>query len=284
MYQLSQPASALSPYIEHYWSVCASEAAPLDLRVDVYVDARADLIFNFGAPYTRAVLGERPRRLQASNLDAQRTRPMRIEQRGAIVIAGVRFRAAGLAPFVSETLARWTDRVVPIAEAFGPAVLEVERVLAAAPSDPAAQKQILDAYFTSRLQLTPGKLALQPLRARIEAEGGLVRMDALCAQAAVSARQLDRLFRSHLGLSPKTFARVVRFQRALTMLKGDPGCTLAAVAARCGYYDQPHFVREFKAYAGVAPRAQVAYFPSEGPADFSPNVVQFLQDPPRGVG
>jgi uncharacterized protein YndB with AHSA1/START domain len=53
VYRLSQPAAALSAYIEHYWSVQASAEAPLDLTVDVFVDARADLIFNFGAPYTR---------------------------------------------------------------------------------------------------------------------------------------------------------------------------------------------------------------------------------------
>lgn len=53
VYQLSKPAAHLAPYIEHYWFVSATEATPFDLRVDVYVDARANLVFNFGVPPTR---------------------------------------------------------------------------------------------------------------------------------------------------------------------------------------------------------------------------------------
>jgi len=278
VYQLSKPAAHLSPYVEHYWFVTATEAAPFDLRVDVYVDARADLIFNFGVPYTRTVLGERPRLQQASNLDAQRTQPLQIAQQGAVDIVGVRFHTAGLSPFVSLPVVHWTDRVVPLEQVFGAEVASVEREIATAKS-PAEKTAILDAFLGRRLRLTPAKETAQTLKARIEAEGGQGRMDELCDAAGVSIRQLDRLFRSHVGFTPKAFARIVRFQRALSLLRTDPGCTLAAVGAACGYYDQPHFVRDFKAYAGVAPRAQVGYFPAGGPADFSPNVVQFVQDP-----
>ena len=103
-------------------------------------------------------------------------------------------------------------------------------------------------------------------------------MDELSERSHISQRQLNRLFRAHLGFSPKTFSRVVRFQRALNLLKSDPGCTLAEVATRCGYDDQPHFVHEFKAYAGAAPKKLVGYFPAAGLADFSPNLVRFVQD------
>jgi len=86
------------------------------------------------------------------------------------------------------------------------------------------------------------------------------------------------MFRAYVGISPKTMARIFRFQTALAQLTSDPKCTLAEVAARCGYYDQPHFVREFKRFAGTAPKHRVGYFPSEAPTDFSPNLVQYVQD------
>jgi AraC-like DNA-binding protein len=47
---------------------------------------------------------------------------------------------------------------------------------------------------------------------------------------------------------------------------------------RFGYYDQPHFVREFKRFAGSAPKHRVGYFPADVPTDFSPNLVQYVQD------
>jgi AraC-like DNA-binding protein len=281
VYQLNRPAGGLAAYVEHYWFVSTRPGETLDLTVDVYVDARADLVFNFGVPYTRTVIGARPRLQEDANLDAQRIHPIRIAQKGAVVLTGVRFHTAGLSPFVSTPVHRWNNLVVPIAEVFGPDVLLVEGALrsAAAADDIQAQSRILDGFFVGRLRLTEPMRAFLSLKSSIEAAGGLIRMDALCDAGAISIRHLDRLFRSYLGFSPKTFARIVRFQRALTLLKGDPGCTLAEVAASCGYYDQPHFVREFKAFTGVVPRAQVGYFPADAPSDFSPNLVQFIQDP-----
>lgn len=62
---------------------------------------------------------------------------------------------------------------------------------------------------------------------------------------------------------------------SLKLLQGQPGCTLADVAARCAYYNQPHFVPDFKAYASVVPSAQVGYFPADAPTDLIPNLVQY---------
>jgi AraC-like DNA-binding protein len=284
MYTLREPAAPLRSFVEHYWFVHATESAPVDLSVDVYVDGRADLIFTFGAPYTRRVLGEAPHRVGTSNLDAQRLRPIRIEQRGAVVVSGVRFRTAGLAPFVSMAVDACTDRVVPLAEVFGPEALAVEKRMGAAIEDVAEQTRVLDDFLGRRLDVGPGVRRVQALKTRLEDAGGLLRMDELAAEAGLSGRQMDRLFRTHLGFGPKTFARNVRFQRGLALLRTDPGCTLADVGVACGYYDQSHFVREFRRFAGVPPRARVGYFPADGPADFSPNVVRFVQDPRLRAG
>lgn len=278
MYQLRPPAPALAPYIEHYWFVRTTAGEPFDLTVDVYVDARADLVFNFGAPYTRTVLGGRKRSLKASNLDAQRSRPIKIAQRGHVAITGVRFHAGGVSAFVTKSAHTWNDRVVRTTDVFGATITRLERSLRSAGDDVDAQKQLLDAYFSARVDRTEARQIFDRVKAHIEAERGLARIDALSELASVSIRQLDRLFRAKLGFSPKTYSRIVRFQAALTRLKHDPGCTLAEVAAECGYYDQPHFVRECKLYAGEVPKRQAGYFPANAPTDFSPNVVQFVQD------
>lgn len=278
MYLLSQPAATLSAYIDNYWFLQTGAEPSFALSVDVFVDARADLIFNFGDPYTRTRIGEPPHSYVDSSLDAQRSYPIKISQKGAMHVAGVRFHAAGLAPFVTPPVQRWNNRVVPVAEVFGASAGSLEQELRAAGDDLGAQARILDAFFLGRLRPTPGQQTLHRLKTKIESEGGLIRIDELCELGSISIRQLDRLFRDYLGFSPKTFSRIVRFQNALLLLKGHPGCTLADVAARCGYYDQPHFVRECRTFAGAVPSAQVGYFPTGAPADFSPNLVQFLQD------
>lgn len=278
MYSLRSPRETLRPYIEHYWFVHAPPGQPLDLTVDVFVDARADLVFNFGAPWTRTPHGGRARLVRGSVLDAQRLVPIKIRQAGQVVLAGARFHAAGLAAFVTASVHAWTGRVLPVEAVFGRGVARLSRALRESAGDADAQAALLDAFFAERLDVTDGKQTLWVLTSAIVGAGGLLRMDELCRARGVSIRQLDRLFRAHVGVSPKTFARIVRFQSALAQLTRDPGCTLADVAARSGYYDQPHFVREFKRFAGAAPKHQIGYFPPEAPTDFSPNLVQFVQD------
>ena len=280
MYQVALPAPALAPYIESYWCVYATEHAPLDLSVEVFVDVRPDLIFTFGAAYERSQLDGESLTIDYSNLDAQRLHPIRIAQRGHVVCCGVRFHVGGLAPFVDRPVHLWNDRVVGLSEVFGASANGLCEALRSSKENVQLQKEIFDAFLLQRLRVKDGYQVFQTLRAEIEASKGEQSIDAVCRRNAISQRQLNRLFRAYLGFSPKTYSRVVRFQRALKLLKQDPGCTLAEVAAQCGYYDQPHFVREFKAYAGTAPKLRLGYYPADAPTDFSPNLVQFVQDRP----
>lgn len=278
MYELRFPSPALTPFIESYWFVSCAPGETVDLTVDVFVDLRADLLLNFGVAYERTVRGAKSHQQGTSNLDAQRTTPITIRQAGAVAISGVRFRAGGLAFFVDQDLSTFTDRIVPLLEALGSDGPALEAALRGRPPD--AQRETLDAFFGERLIDDAGRRTTLDVTNRILAAGGGDRIDGLCRDAGVSQRQLDRVFRQHLGVSPKLLSRVARFQKALTRLKSDPGCTLASVAVECGYYDQSHFVRDFKRFSGVPPRERVGYFPKDAPTDFSPNVVQFVQDPP----
>ncbi|HMV70392.1 MAG TPA: helix-turn-helix domain-containing protein, partial [Myxococcota bacterium] len=82
-----------------------------------------------------------------------------------------------------------------------------------------------------------------------------------------------------VGLSPKVIARITRFQAALRSLMRDPGVSLADVALEAGYFDQAHFIRDFRRMTGGVPRGYRGYYPEAGPYDFAPNVVAFVQDP-----
>jgi len=272
------PHPDLADCVAWYWSVDAAPGAPVDLRVDVYVDARADLVFNFGAPYRRTRLGEAAQELVASNFDAQRTTPIVIEQRGAVSIAGVRFRAGGVAPFTDATLADVTDHVVPVDRVFGAEALELERALRAAAGDPEAQRRLFDAFFLGRRRRDRGRTTFARLLAQLMEPATDATVASAAAACGVSARHATRLFRRHLGLPPRTMLQVTRFQRALDAMAATPDGTVAAIAAACGYYDQAHLVRDVRRLAGGPPTTFRGYFPPEAPRAFAPNVVRFVQD------
>lgn len=280
MYQLRAPAKDLARFIEHYWFVTHEAGEHVDLRVDVFVDGRADLIFNLGAPYERQIIGGETRSITQSNLDAQRLDPIRIVQRGAVRTTGVRFRLGGLGPFVRTPLRPMTGATVPPAEAFGDEVLSLEAALRES-GDLDAQARQFDTFFRARLVVDTGYEAFARALDASIASDGAASVEEVAAAAGVNVRQAERLFARYLGIPPKPLGRVLRFQRALKSLMRDPGVSLADVATAAGYFDQAHFIREFRRMSGGVPRGYRGYFPPQGPADFAPNVVVFVQDARR---
>lgn len=285
MYELRPATAELSSYIDNYWFVTSTPHDPVDLRVDVFVDGRSDLIFNFGAAYQREEIGGPTREIAASNLDAQRLHPIRITQRGLVRTTGVRFRLGGLGAFATIALREITNATVEPAAVFGPAAEQLEATLRDEP-DLDAQARALDAFFSAALQRSPAFTTFEIALAASIASEGDASVAELADAAGVSARQLERLFSRYLGFPPKMLGRILRFQHALRSLMQDPGTTLAEVAAQAGYFDQAHFIKDFRRLSGGVPRGYRGYYPPAGPNDFAPNVVVFLQDgdPALGLG
>lgn len=76
----------------------------------------------------------------------------------------------------------------------------------------------------------------------------------LADTACLSLKQYARIFREQVGMNPKEYARVVRFQKALWMLQRGAR-NFAGISAECGYADQSHFIRDFKAMSGLTPKS-----------------------------
>lgn len=87
---------------------------------------------------------------------------------------------------------------------------------------------------------------------------GHIRMRALAADCAYSLRQFERRFKQRIGVSPKMFARILRFEALLNSLIHEPAVPFADAAARLGYHDQAHVIHEFKTWAGCTPTAFIA--------------------------
>lgn len=89
---------------------------------------------------------------------------------------------------------------------------------------------------------------------RIEESGGLAPIAPIAEEVGWSRKHLVEQFRRHIGLPPKTLARVVRFGRLVAGLREGGAAPWALVAARYGYFDQAHLVRDFAQFAGCTPR------------------------------
>jgi AraC-like DNA-binding protein len=98
------------------------------------------------------------------------------------------------------------------------------------------------------------------VRSAVEAEGR-VSVDELASSTGLGPRQLERRFRERVGLGPKRFLKILRFQSVFRR-GSSQARDWAEVALDCGYYDQSHFIRDFKSFTGASPDA---FFAAESP-------------------
>jgi AraC-like DNA-binding protein len=115
----------------------------------------------------------------------------------------------------------------------------------------------LDRWLLERLaEAPPARPEVRAAMRQIVGSGGQISIGALAAAEGISRKRLLALFQEAVGLPPKRMARLVRFERAVALLRRDGG--LAAAALDSGYYDQAHFNRDFRALAGETPSAYLA--------------------------
>jgi AraC-like DNA-binding protein len=150
------------------------------------------------------------------------------------------------------------NRVVDLEDILGRGASELVERLAETPRWE-ARFALLDGVLGARL----AEAAAPPPEvagawARLASEHGRVRVAALADEAGWSRRHLVRRFRDHVGLSPKVLARVLRFERVVELLLRDDGTHFAEIAYGCGYADQAHLNRDFRAFAGDTPTGYLA--------------------------
>ena len=115
----------------------------------------------------------------------------------------------------------------------------------------AVRISVIEKFLITKMHTAkPDELITTAIRL-IRASEGSIRIDQLCKQLHTSKSPLEKRFRKIAGTSPKKFASLVRFRSVLTLNKEH--LTMTEMAYRAGYYDQAHFINQFKAYTGDSP-------------------------------
>jgi len=177
-----------------------------------------------------------------------------------LIRAGQRAVTARLRLGASEAVlgapaADLAGRIVALADLWGEAETERLRERLASASDAHAAARVLDRAIAERLTLARASRAPAALSLAAADKLASSNVNAVADDLGVSERHLRRLFRDAIGMAPKAFAKLARFHRALHAMRQDGEVSWASVAAAAGYYDQAHLIAEFRAIAGVTPRA-----------------------------
>jgi AraC-like DNA-binding protein len=166
---------------------------------------------------------------------------------------GVRFRPGRAYQFVRVALERLVDLKPAVADVLiGRNVTRLERA-----AEAHSLGQRLNGLSRAILEMnlgeqTPPTPVLDALNA-IQAAGGGLRVDRLCRDIGISRQHLSREFGKHVGLSPKTLCRILRFRRVLRRMRRQATPDWADLAAELGYYDQAHLISDFSQLCGKTP-------------------------------
>jgi AraC-like DNA-binding protein len=244
------PHPALRGHVHGYCGYREDTVAPL--RRSETPSATAALILSFGDEISVSVGGERAQR-HTSFLAPLHDRPATTEHAGRQHGVEVMLSPLATRRLAGMPLQELPGGVVDLELLFGARAHEVVESVATAPTWEARFAR-LDALLARRLAAAPPlHPGVRMAWSRLVASHGGVPVAALAAELGWSRRHLGERIRADLGLPPKVIARVLRFDRAKRLLSRDDGGRLGEIALACGYYDQAHLNRDFRAFADATP-------------------------------
>jgi len=230
-YQEYAPSAPLQPFVECLWSVKAGESVPAYV---VPPDGCVDLVYS-----------ERAGLVAVGTMTTRQTMVLPAGEE----VVGIRFRPGLGRSFLHVPPGQLTDLLVPVEDLWGRAGRELSRQLEDASS---VIERVALLAGAARATQTQVNVLHQAIGALVATEGE-ADLDGIASQANLSPRQFRRRCQEEAGLSPKHLCRVLRFRRALRILDSGAIWNAADLAAECGYYDQAHFIRDFREFQGCTP-------------------------------
>jgi AraC-like DNA-binding protein len=253
LYHTRRPGPPLDRFVERLWYW---EAAPLAHAKDrMMPDGSCGLVINLFEDETRSYGGTDDNvveRYPGGVLCGAYSRYFVIDTHEQRANVGVGFRPGGTWPFFDPAGDELHNQHVGLRDLWGSTGDTLRERILAAPT-PHAKLLLLEAELLAR--------AIRPLQRRAEVGFAIERLTRapqdysiamLSEHVGLSARRFTRLFSLEVGMTPKLFARVQRFQRVLQAMQGPMG-DWTDVAQNCGYFDQSHLIRDCKKLCGYTP-------------------------------
>ncbi len=240
------PSTDVEPWVEHYWWVRWDVAEPQVAEVLSYPSVHVTFE-GADARIVGVVRKKFTRRLT-----------------GCGQVFALKFRPGMFRPWFGAPVVRLTDESPPLGGQLGaPPTLLLREIFAE--NDEIARARLLEAHLRARLPPSDAEAELaRDLVERVRTERELKSVAELARASGLGIRALQRLFRECVGVGPKWVVRRFRLQEAAELL-ATTDQSVGAVAAALDYFDQAHFVRDFKAVVGETPSEYVrrARAPSE---------------------
>lgn len=252
-YQTFEPNSDLTTLIKCYWTL-ESQKEKKPQRQTIVPDGCIEMIFHYGDLYKQYTKNGNFIIQPKCFVFGQLTQPLEIEPTGETGIFAVRFHPNGFLPFTTIPIKEMENTAVSLEKLFGKDGQGIEKKIINAIST-SDRINLIEIFLLTRL--TDAETVDRIVKSTVETimtANGQLSVNELSEQLNMNRRQLVRKFSSAIGLSPKQLSKTIRLQATLKMLLNKKFTSLTALAYENEYYDQAHFIRDFKELTGYTPK------------------------------
>lgn len=238
-YQLTrlEPSDRLRPFVKHYWVVSWNLEEQSPYLQNVVPNPCVNMVME---DHQSGIYGA-----------SSRMYTQKIEGEGQVF--GVKFHPGGFFPFIQSPLYKLTDQSLTLEDVFGDDGIEYEQQLKTQ-MDIEGKMALTEALLLKHL---PNKdesvVKINQIITHILEDSELTQVEQLCRISQINKRTLQRLFSQYVGISPKWVIRLYRLQNAAESIDNGSHQDLLKLSADLGYYDQSHFIKDFKSIVGKTP-------------------------------
>lgn len=241
----------LKPYIQCFWFI---DAFVPHQREKILPTGMTEIILNFGDAFR---LWDRTDATQFSLhheawLVGLHTHYLLNEPLGRSQMVGIRFHAGGIHPFIPYDAHELHNQVIPMDAIWGESIRLLREALYTARTMP-ERLRLLENFLLARLHHNQDALYIHQTVQTLATAQGATSIKGLAIQIGISQKHLAHRFKQVVGVTPKTLARLYRFQAVLSSIKPHHNVDWADIAHECHYHDQAHFSKDFMAFTGFSP-------------------------------
>ena len=252
-YREIKPGALLGQYVKCYYIY--ESASAIAFNDTVFPSGCMEIIFNLGTGNWQTATGEHYVITPPIEFWGQITKPLPIQSTGKNIMLGIRFFPHAAARFVSEKVDSFNNQVVDYSYLSGNEVNVLYATLLETTSW-SKRVELVEAYLLRQLLVaekqSPKMNVVSEVMKEIGRHDFFDNIDNVASRYGITSRYLQKLFLQYTGLTPKLYSKISRFQNSLRLVV-KKGASLTSIAYECGYFDQSHFIKEFKSFTGITP-------------------------------
>lgn len=253
-YKTYLPHKSLSKQVKLYWSIESLENDMPHTRERIFPDGCIELIFNYSDRWRKYDTDTEFHIQEPSFIHGQLKTYFELEATGNIGVFSARMHPAGLQPFINFDVDTFTGNTLTMPQVWGKdgEILEKNMLDCSCNEE---RVEVLEKFLLAKRQ--EFKIDNEPVEYCVDAiikSIGSINIHDLAENLDIGRRQLERRFTAAVGISPKLFGRITRFQNILQLIENKEFKSFTTIAYEGGFYDQAHFIKDFKDFTGLNPK------------------------------